>query len=150
MVPSGSSLSATSTASGGEVSIQASLYSPGGCVGQTDYAHSSNGYVKTTYGPYASVHGRTVCVQPVALVTAKAEVWKKVWHGNTRLLVGPLVDRQWSRQSPDSAPHYYCGGQGTNWYVGITNHTSVEGGTTYTARTVQYGTRAVSEFECRR
>lgn len=124
--------------------------SPAGCTGITDYPHASNGVVATTFGPYASVHGRTKCNRNVEYVSARSEVWRKVWHGHQKLYTGKLASRSNARNSPDSTPHYYCGGQGTSWYVGYTNHTSIEGGKTYSARTKQEGTKAKSEFECRK
>lgn len=144
LVPSGSSLSSTPAA---DVAAPTAL-SPARCVGHTDYAHSSNGAVKTRNGPYVSVHGRTNCADPVPIVRATAEVWKKVWHGNTRLFVGARAENTHSKSSGDSKPHYNCVGDGKAWYVGITNHSSFEGGKWYNQRTVQEGSQAVSEFTC--
>lgn len=151
LVPSGSRLGAQEGDSPDGMSPNASTgvkQSPAGCVGYTDYPHSSNGKVATTSGPYASVHGRTKCNSNVTTVTARAEVWKKVWHGNHRLLVGDLASRKNNRNSGDSTPHYNCKGTGKAWYVGITNHSSLEGGTWYTARSIEYGTQNKSEFTC--
>ena len=84
----------------------------------------------------------------VTTVTARAEVWKKVWHGNTQLLVGNLSSYNNDRHSGDSTPHYYCVGTGKAWYVGITNHSSLESGKWYTARTIEYGSQEKAEFTC--
>jgi len=150
-LPSGSSLATTpEEVPEGEVapmSVSVRI-SPAKCVGQTDYPHSSNGRVRTTGGPYASVHGRTKCQWEADRVTARAEVWKKVWHGNTRLKTGPLAANNYDYESDDSTPHYYCEGQGKAWYVGITNHSSYEGGKWYTARTIEDGTQSMSQFTC--
>lgn len=150
LLPSGSSLSGEQDTSGGigPRAVGGIVASPAGCVGITDYPHSSNGKVGTKNGPYASVHGRTKCNTNVTTVTARAEVWKKVWHGNQRLETGTLASVSNFRNSGDSTPHYYCKGTGKAWYVGITNHSSLEGGKWYTARTIEYGTQAMSEFTC--
>lgn len=150
-LPSGSSLSSTpAEVPEGQVAPMATTvtYSPAKCVGTTDYPHSSNGRIRTTNGPYASVHGRTKCQWEADRVTARAEVWKKAWHGNTHLLTGTLAARNYDYVSGDSKPHYYCVGKGKAWYVGITNHSSYEGGKWYTARTIEYGTQSMSEFTC--
>lgn len=148
--PSGSPLGSQSESQPGDIAPAAvsGKISPAGCVGITDYPHSSNGKIGTSNVPYASVHGRTKCDSQVSRVTARAEVWRKVWHGNQRLMYGALASNDRSTRSGDSSPHYWCKGNGTQWYVGITNHSSLEDGEWYTARTVEYGTREKSEFNC--
>lgn len=150
LMPSGSSLGSPAQSEPGSLAPAAvsKEYSPAGCKGYTDYPHSSNGYIKTDNGPYASVHGRTKCNAQVPRVTARAEVWRKAWHGNTRLFIGNEASQTKSKTSGNSTPHYNCVGDGTQWYVGITNHTSLEGGKLYTQRTVEYGTKEKSEFNC--
>lgn len=129
-------------------SVVGVLVSPAGCVGITDYPHPSNGQYATNSGPMVSVHGRTKCNSAVTTVTAKSEVWKKVWRGYQRMMTGKVSSRNNSKTSYDSAPHYRCVGQGRQWWVGITNHSSLEGGRLYTTRTIEEGTSEKSNFQC--
>lgn len=146
ITPSGAPLRPASSTQGNERAVM--QYSPAKCRGITDYPHSSDGVRATTNGPYVSVHGRTTCQYNAGGLSAQAGVWKKVWHGNELKLTGNLATAKNSYQTYDSTPHYYCKGQGNASWVGITNHVSVEGGVTYTLRTVNEGTPSKSTFKC--
>jgi hypothetical protein len=109
------------------VSTLTVVYSPAGCYGQTDWPHYPH--------PYMSDHGRTRCASMVQKVTAQTTLLRSRWYGWQTVLVGTTASRVNNTYSGDSSPHWRCD-QGT-WYryKGQTSHTSLEGGTTYSAIT---------------
>jgi hypothetical protein len=80
---------------GGDESI-ASVMSPSGCAGQTDYAHVS--------GIYASVHGRTTCGATVAALGVTTTIQRLGWlYWESQL--ADDSSRANSNNSQDAHPH---------------------------------------------
>ena len=140
---------AVESASGG-VSTFALLRSPAGCEGSTAYPHSSNGKIRTSNGPYASVHGRTVCDRSVSRVSAQTSIYRTRWYGEQFMELGKLQEQYVSRTSKDSTPHYYCKGDGTHTYIGYTVSKSLENGTVFSAttRNGSGGASNMNRFTC--
>jgi hypothetical protein len=124
--------------------------SPAGCFSQTDNPHSSNGKVRTSHGPYVSVHGRTECRKAVTSLSATTSIYRNRWYGEQLVLTGKTATSKGTWRSNDSTPHYLCSGQGTYTYIGYTTSSSIEGGKTYYAlsRNANGGKTNMNRFDC--
>ncbi len=119
------------------VNSSASAYgNPYGCYGQTDIPHWSNAY--------ASVHGRTRCQARLVELSVATTLYRGRWYGAQHLADGSS-SRNYSNDSRDATPHWYCATGTTNRYTyeGDSNHEAFDGGRHF------YGTSSGSDrFDC--
>jgi hypothetical protein len=117
----------------------ASVLSPAGCTGSTDYPHKS--------GTQASVHGRMRCDYAVPYVVTSTAITRDRWYGLETLLTD-TSKRTNSWTSYDATPHPSCLHEGTYDYRGFSSHLSNEGGVSYTSNTSNWQLPGVSHFTC--